>query len=510
MIIKRIHHEAKYLIFLIKNSSILGLFKIIIKRTHYETKYLIFVIKNSFYLNYVKYVNLLLENSPKTFIILRNFKRFFMGMYIFKSPKAVSMGKPGSFKPIKIKLKFRKKILYKKKTNHKIVHFIGSLGSGGAERQLCYLAIEQRKKNDDVTVLIYHKYVKQHSGYINMLEKHNISVIFIEGNVTKKEIVESEAYKIAHELPYYVKNYVQNLVPKLNLLKPDILHCWLDHSNMWGAISGIVLDIPKIILSTRNVNPTNFNQFNLIGIRETYRLLKNAHNVTITNNSNFGAIDYAKWLNIEPQKIKIIYNGIPKENFKKLSLQRQKQLKNKLLINPKMKVLLGVFRFSEEKEPIDFLKVVKKLRDYREDFITLVYGEGPLKDQMKEFVKKNNLTNYLNFMGTSDDIDQVMSIADVLLLTSRYEGTPNVFIEAQIVGCPIVATKAGGADETLIKNKTGFLADIGDINKLAIYVNKIFENKFDKKEYNSSRLLIQKRFSILKMVKNNYELYLQD
>ena len=84
-----------------------------------------------------------------------------------------------------------------------------------------------------------------------------------------------------------------------------------------------------------------------------------------------------------------------------------------------------------------------------------------LKKLKKVSCFKNSLKAVQNTF--LEDILRIFASADVKLLCSRQEGTPNVLLEAQWLGCPVVATKAGGTVDAVMDNETGFLLDVGDV-----------------------------------------------
>jgi glycosyltransferase involved in cell wall biosynthesis len=133
-----------------------------------------------------------------------------------------------------------------------------------------------------------------------------------------------------------------------------------------------------------------------------------------------------------------------------------------------------------------------------------LYGEGPAKAALIKKIKNNGLSQILSINGSTKNIYEAMRDFDIFLLTSKYEGLPNVLIEAQLLGIPVVATNAGGSAETFIPGETGFIithrrpADIAsqinflinDIDrytkfsiKAAIYAEKRFDIRFIGKQY---------------------------
>jgi glycosyltransferase involved in cell wall biosynthesis len=84
-------------------------------------------------------------------------------------------------------------------------------------------------------------------------------------------------------------------------------------------------------------------------------------------------------------------------------------------------------------------------------------GEGVLKDKVLKFIKKYRLSKNILLLKNGNNVHDYLHFFDLFLLTSDYEGTPNVVLESQHVGTPVMFKNAGGTAEALIKNYTGYL-----------------------------------------------------
>jgi len=86
------------------------------------------------------------------------------------------------------------------------------------------------------------------------------------------------------------------------------------------------------------------------------------------------------------------------------------------------------------------------------------------------------LESTLRRLGKRDDIHEVMRAADMLLLTSDQEGLPNVVLEAQCAGIPVVATRAGGTEEAVREGRSALLAAPGDVEALVRHCHTILRD----------------------------------
>ena len=97
----------------------------------------------------------------------------------------------------------------------------------------------------------------------------------------------------------------------------------------------------------------------------------------------------------------------------------------------------------------------------------LMAGDGDLRESIEADAKKRGIADRIEFLGFRNDIDRLMSEADVLLLPSYTEGLPNVVLEAAAAGIPSVATRVGGTPEAIIDGETGILVPSGDVAVMA-------------------------------------------
>ena len=353
---------------------------------------------------------------------------------------------------------------YEYKTNeqsffhNKIIYLIPSLGAGGAERQLINLinhlsnpsTLKKCEKFEIILVCFNHK-TFPNDFYLSQLVNTIRIIDLSEGvgfKLIVKEILKNKKYFwLGKNIIYF--NRLEELIA---LEKPQILHAWLDTPSICGAIAGLSNKVPSIILSTRSLNPSNFLS-NRFYRKSVYQSLSNYKQIIFLNNSNAGAISYEKWLGLKNGHIKVIYNGFEINSLRTFHTNRLEKNKYSRII------IGGVMRLNYEKNLDLWLKVAKILSKKELSINFVIIGDGPELSKVQRYIKKLELTKLVDLVKPTNNIYDHMSKFDVLLLTSRIEGLPNVLIEAQLLGIPVISTDCGGASETFVDHLSGILLD---------------------------------------------------
>lgn len=150
-------------------------------------------------------------------------------------------------------------------------------------------------------------------------------------------------------------------------------------------------------------------------------------------------------------------------------------------------------RFNEDKDPIRLLKIMKELIRENKHIILDLYGQGSMEDEIKKYIKKNNLENNIFLKGFTNN-KNIYSSYSALLMTSRREGFPLTIIEAKANGIPTISTKWGEAIyETITSGVDGYIANNDDEFKEDI--KKLLENEKLLKKLSENAFKDFERFS---------------
>jgi glycosyltransferase involved in cell wall biosynthesis len=394
----------------------------------------------------------------------------------------------------------------------RVLHFIGSLQPGGAERQLCNCAIGQKNLGMDVSVLLLRDSAGEHGHYENMLRSAGVRVK-VAGKFFNPEFKIAlaripDALKLLTRIPPEFCPMVIDVFGELLVDPPDVFHSWLDHPNIWGGVAAVLAGLPRIVLSTRNVNPTHFPYLASPYLLAMYRQFALSNRIRFINNSHVGANDYVRWLGVSSDKFSVVLNGVDFSSIKPASEAAIHAFREEIGIPQNSRMVAGVFRLSEEKQPLIFLEVARQLIARHDDLYVVIAGIGPYEGLMREFIASHGLECRILMLGRRTDVPTIFSTAELKLLCSRQEGTPNVLLEAQWLACPVVSTRAGGAVDAVKDGETGFLVDVGDVDELVTSANRILENPRMRSRMSAyGPLFIQDVFGVNRMVQETLEIY---
>jgi glycosyltransferase involved in cell wall biosynthesis len=127
---------------------------------------------------------------------------------------------------------------------------------------------------------------------------------------------------------------------------------------------------------------------------------------------------------------------------------------------------------------------------------------------MERVIRSNKLEARVHLPGARAEVAAPLSAFDLFLLTSKFEGTPNVVLEAQWLGVPIVATDSGGTREAVEEGVTGWICDSADPGRIAKRVVSLFHD--DITMQNAARLgpsFIERRFGMQRMIEETLRVY---
>ena len=385
--------------------------------------------------------------------------------------------------------------------------FITNLGPGGAERQMTYLAQGLKGRGEAVRCFTYFQTAPETLHYKPILEASGVPVDFMTTphSAFAQKILSTprgaDDARLIAGLPAELSEEVLSLYTHLVATKPKVLHCWLDQSNLIGAVAGWLAGVPRIVLSSRSVNPTHFPHIIKDWYQDWYKIVSKCPRVGWVANSSVGAKSYAEWSEYPVENIPVVSNGLDLESIKVPTDAACADFRTSLGIPLDAPIVTAVFRMSHEKRPLRFVRLIWELKKRFPSMHAIIAGIGPMEDMVKREIDNLNLKDTLHLLGKRSDVPVVMRSSNVIVLCSSIEGSPNVLIEAGWLGRPVVTTQVGDVEKIVSNGATGFICERDAFTPLLERTSELLNNSTLRENFGAAaREHIGQRFSIEKMV----------
>lgn len=242
--------------------------------------------------------------------------------------------------------------------------------------------------------------------------------------------------------------------------KIQVIHAHGYGSSNFGRLMKIIRKTPVIVHAHDDDRNYPFHQ------KIADNLLRNFMDKAIAVSESVKE-SCVKKRNMSEEKVYVINNGIPLQDFTIPEDARVQIERKRLGINSNSNVIGTVARFREEKGVKYLIQSAVKVLEAFPDTVFLIAGDGPLREELINLSRQLGLENKVIFAGFCQDIPAILSILDIVAFPSLTEGFPIAILEAMAMGKPIVATNVGGIKQILSDGKTGFLVPPKDPVALA-------------------------------------------
>ena len=174
------------------------------------------------------------------------------------------------------------------------------------------------------------------------------------------------------------------------------------------------------------------------------------------------------------RKVFVIPNGVDTARFAPRPPARQLRLALGLPATAPVVGIVAALR--PEKNHELFLRVAQRVRQVIPECRFLIVGDGPRRAPLEALSRQLSLDDRVLFLGTRNDIPDLLSLMDVVTLTSHMEANPVSILEAMACGKPVVAPRVGSIPETIIDGETGYLAMPGCELQLTQGITRLLQN----------------------------------
>jgi glycosyltransferase involved in cell wall biosynthesis len=173
-------------------------------------------------------------------------------------------------------------------------------------------------------------------------------------------------------------------------------------------------------------------------------------------------------------------------------------------------LILTVGRLSKEKAHIDLLAAFSRLRESNPEIKArlIIVGEGPERARLEAVANSFSIKESLVFAGQLSDVWPFYAAADVFVLPSHSEGSPNVLLEAMAAGIPIVATAVGGVPEMVEHDQSALLVSANDPPALTDAIARVLDDgELAQRLTTNASALVGTRYSPENYVRSLVEIY---
>lgn len=266
---------------------------------------------------------------------------------------------------------------------------------------------------------------------------------------------------------------IPKLIKCLKLEKPEVIISTVN--NVDFAVSLIKIFFKNVKLYLRKANVVFDNQKNFKNKIEIFFQKKFSDGLIALTNEMKN--EYEK-MGFSREKIFVINNMVDIDYIsKKMSIDNNDGFD---FFNKDCPILVSNARFVPEKRHDILIKTFEEVKKDFTDAKLLLIGDGPLRDDIKKLISKE-LEQSVFFLGFQSNPYYYMAKSNLLVLTSDYEGFPNVIIEAFACGIPVVATDCRtGPKEIIDIGKNGFVCPLEDYKELAKAIKCLLNSRNEK------------------------------
>jgi N-acetyl-alpha-D-glucosaminyl L-malate synthase BshA len=200
--------------------------------------------------------------------------------------------------------------------------------------------------------------------------------------------------------------------------------------------------------------------------------------------------------------IEVIYNFVDVARFQRKPIDAFK----KVIAPNGERILLHASNFRRVKRVQDVVKIFAAVRKSIASKLLFV-GDGPERPMAEDLARELGVFEDIRFVGKQEQMEDILAIADLFLLTSEYESFGLAALEAMAAGVPVVSTDAGGLKEINIHGKTGFLGPVGDVEEMSRQSLDILKDDKTLAGFKKNAAAHAKQFDIHEIIPHYEKLY---
>ena len=328
----------------------------------------------------------------------------------------------------------------------KLILFMPFIGGGGVEKNLYIIANYLAKKVNDVTVCT-----------LSMDKKKKFD---------KKIKFLTSLHQINQNINIKLKYILCLFILFKFLLKNKNYVVFAFQANIYCILLCKFLGVK--IISRTNTSPSGW--YHNVIKKNLYKIIISKADSVIVN-----SLKLKKQMeeNFKIQ-VKCIYNPLDK----KVIISKSKNgKKDKFFEKKNFLKILNIGRLTEQKDQMTILKALNILKNKKIKFKCIILGSGIEEKNLKNYIQENNLSNNIKIRQFIENPYGIMKQSELFILSSKYEGLPNVLLEAVTLKKMIISTNCPTGPEEILRNyKGGIFFEIGNheqlSKKIILYINQ--------------------------------------
>jgi N-acetyl-alpha-D-glucosaminyl L-malate synthase BshA len=202
------------------------------------------------------------------------------------------------------------------------------------------------------------------------------------------------------------------------------------------------------------------------------------------------------------KEIEVIYNFVDVQRFTRKPIDAFR----KVIAPNGERILMHASNFRKIKRVQDIVKIFYEVQKKIPSKLLFV-GDGPERQVAEELARSLGVGDEMRFVGKQEQMEDILAIADLFLLTSEYESFGLAALEAMAAGVPVISTNAGGLNEINIDGETGYMADVGDILTMSERALDILQDDATLNGFKKRAAAHAKKFDITNIVPVYEKLY---
>ncbi|WP_324827748.1 glycosyltransferase family 4 protein [Qipengyuania zhejiangensis] len=325
----------------------------------------------------------------------------------------------------------------------RIAFILAGMGAGGAERVVSVLAAELIERGHDITVVAF-----------DAPEDRVYHPLPAEVRLIRLGVAKGGG-RLMRGIGASIRRTVR-LRSFLKQDRPDVVLSFLTKVNVLTLLASRGLDL-KVVISERN-NPAE----------------QGAHPAWSWAWKKLAPC--AATVVLQTEAIKSIYP--PAIARKAVVIPNPVEVPQELRARPDSKVVVGVGRLTHQKGFDRLIDAFARVADDHPSWRLIIWGEGPLRQQLERQASRTGLADRITFPGVSDRPAGWIEDTGIYVLSSRYEGFPNALLEAMQGGLPVIAFDCPyGPADIVTDHRDGLLVPEGDVDLLGQAIGKLMANR---------------------------------